>query len=213
MELLSKNLTAEETVLKYMDTLQSTYDRFNRQGVNLSAFNNYEIANDIVFVMENLNYQKFSVFGASFGTLVVQHLLLNHSEHIESAVMNAVVDVNHCFSNMHTNSIKTLDVIFERCEKDEEIRQAFPELKNRFLALIEKLNESPDTILVRRPGTNKMHNMVLNGNRLSVWIFAQMYWNTQIPLTLSKLFAGDYSEIIQSPHILFPLQNFSNGLY
>ena len=120
MELLSENLTAEKTAGIYMDALQSAYKRFESQGVNLSAYNNYEIANDIVFVMENLNYQKFSVFGASFGTLVVQHLLLNHSEHITSAVMNAVVDINHAFGNMHTNSLKTLDEIFENCPGESE---------------------------------------------------------------------------------------------
>jgi pimeloyl-ACP methyl ester carboxylesterase len=212
MDLLTKNLTPEKTIDVYMDTLQTVYKRFERQGVNLSAFNDYEIANDIVFVMEKLNYEKFSVFGASFGTLVVQHLLLNHSEHIVSAVMNAVVDVNHGFANMHTNSINTMDKIFEKCEKDEELKQAYPDLKNRFLALIEKLNHKPDTIMAKKPGTGTMHKIVLNGNRLSVWTFSQMYWNTQLPLTLSNLLNGDYSEIIKTPQILFPLSNFSNGL-
>ena len=89
--------------------------------------------------------------------------------------------------------------IFENCEKDENLNQAYPDLKNRFLELIDKLNKQPETIILKRPGKQTTHNMVLNGNRLSAWIFAQMYWNTQIPSTINKLLAGDYSEIIQSP--------------
>ncbi len=79
-----------------MDSLQSAYDRLVQEGVNLSAFNDYEIANDIVFVMEQLNYEKFSVFGSSFGTLVTEHLLLNHSEHLVSVTGEKFIGVSEC---------------------------------------------------------------------------------------------------------------------
>jgi len=92
------------------------------------------------------------------------------------------------------------------------LNKAYPDIKNRFLSLIDRLNRQPDTILVKRPSVGTMHKMVLNGNRLSAWIFAQMYWNTQIPLTMNKILTGDYSEIIKTPQILFPLTDFSNGL-
>lgn len=212
MYLLDKNLTPEETVALYMDTLKVAYNRFGRQGINLSAFNNFEIASDIVYVMEQLGYKKFSIFGVSFGTLVAQHVLLNHSDHLVSIVLNAIADLNHGFANFHTNSIKTLDAIFEKCKSDEQLNTAYPDLKNRFLSLIAKLNENPDTLMIKNPSDGKMYKVLMNGNRLSVWIFAQMYYNTQIPLTLHKILTGDYNEIIQNPGIVFPLQDFSNGL-
>ncbi|NOY36850.1 MAG: alpha/beta hydrolase [Chlorobi bacterium] len=212
MALLDKNLTPEETVDLYLDALKRAYNRFERNGVDLSAFNDYEIASDIVYVMDHLGYEKFSVFGSSFGTLVVQHLLLNHSGHMVSAVLNAVVNMDSCFYNMHTNSIKTLDAIFEKCENDEKLNQAYPDLKNRFLALLKRLNEHPDTLMVKNPADGKMYKLLLNGSKLSVWIFTRMYWDTQIPLTLHKILSGDYSEIINDPGMLFPLPDFSYGL-
>jgi len=210
--LADKHLSTELTIELYMDSLQSAYKRFEQEGVNLSAFNDYEIANDIVYVMEQLDYKKFSVFGSSFGTLVAQHLLLNHSEHLVSVTMNAVVDFNRGLTKMHTNSIQTLEDIFQRCEDDPELNQAYPDLKNRFLSTLSRLNESPDTLDIEYAKDGKMYKIPLNGNKLSVWIFGQMYWDAQIPSTLHKILSGDYSQIIQDPGLIFPLHEFSNGL-
>lgn len=212
MYLVEKNLSVEKTIDLYMDTLKVVYNRFANQGVNLSAYNNFEIANDVVYVMEQLGYDKFSIFGSSFGTLIAQHLLLNHSEHLVSAVMNATVDINRALYGMHTNSINTLDAIFEKCKKDKKYAVAFPDLKTRFITLLENLNAHPDTILVKYPVDGKTYRVLLNGNKLAVWLFSEMYWNTQIPLTLHKLLSGDYSEIQERPGMIFPLHEFSNGL-
>ena len=210
--LADKHLSTELTIELYMDSLQSAYDRLEQEGVNLSAFNDYEIANDIVFVMEQLNYEKFSVFGSSFGTLVTEHLLLNHSEHLVSVTMNAVVDINKAFTNMHVNSIQTLENLFIRCESDPELNLAYPDLKNRFLSTLARLNESPDTLDIEYAKEGKMYKVPLNGDKLSVWLFGAMYWDAQIPSTLHKILSGDYSQIIQDPGMIFPLNEFSYGL-
>lgn len=210
--LADKNLTVEESLKLYMDSLRSAYNRLEKKGVNLSAFNDYEIASDITYVMEKLNYDKFSVFGSSFGTLVTQHLLLNHSEHLVSVTMNAVVDINKAFPEMHTNSIQTLEQIFHTCENDPELSKAYPDLKNRFLSTLARLNESPDTLVMEYWKTGEMYKIPLNGNKLSAWLFGNMYWDAQIPSTLHRILSGDYSQIIQNPGMIFPLNEFSFGM-
>lgn len=212
MYLVDKNLSVEETIDLYMDTLKVVYNRFTQEGINLSAYNSFEIANDIVYIMQQLGYEMFSVFGSSFGTLVAQHLLLNHSEHLVCAVMNATVDMNKGLYGMHTNSINALDTIFEKCKNDEKYAVAFPDLKNEFITLLDKLNAQPETLAIKYPVDGKTYNVVLNGKKLAVWLFAEMYWNTQIPLTLHKLLSGDYSEIQQRPGLIFPIYEFSTGL-
>jgi len=210
--LADKHLSAEKTIELYMATLQSAYDRLGKEGVNLSAYNDYEIANDIVFVMEQLSYGKFSIFGSSFGTLVTEHLLMNHSEHLVSVTMNAVVDINKAMPGMHTNSIQALEDIFEKCENDPELSQAYPDLKNRFLSTLKRLNESPDILYIEYGENGEMYKIPLSGNKLSVWLFGMMYWDAQIPATLDKILSGDYSKIIQNPGMIFPLNEFSYGL-
>jgi len=212
MSLLDKNFTSDQTLDLYMDTLKETYERFETEGVNLSAFNDYQIAKDIVFVMGQLGHDRFSVFGSSFGTLVCQHLLLNHSDHIVSVTMNAVVDINKAFPRLHTNANQTLETLFEKCRNDEALNKAYPDLKNRFLSTLKRLNEKPDTLQIKYAKDKKMYKLILNGNKLAVWIFADMYWDTKLPSTLHKILSGDYSQIVKKPGILFPLDDFSDGL-
>ena len=212
LSLVEKNLTADETIDLYLDTLQNVYNRFTSEGVNLSAFNSFEISNEIAYVMKQLGYEKFSLFGTSYGTMVAQNLLLNHSDRLVSVVMNGTMDLNRGGYDMHTNMINMLDSIFEKCQNDTKYAASFPDLKNRFIDLLKRLNEKPDTIMAKYWVDGNTYKVVLNGNRLSVWLFNQMYGNTQIPLTIHKILSGDYSEIIENPGLIFPLHEFSMGL-
>ncbi len=212
VELAQQNFSIEKTIDRYMDTLSVTYDRFKNEGINLSAYNSLEIANDIAFVMEQFDYDTFSAFGSSFGTLVAQHLLLNHSDHLDSVVMNATVEMNKALYGMHKNSVDALESIFKQCEQNPEYHEAFPDLKNRFLNLLEELNQKPVILSAKNPKDGKTYDIAINGNKLSVWLFGDMYYNTQIPITLHKFVSGDFSEIQKRPGIIFPIPDFSNGL-
>ncbi len=212
ISLLDKHLPIDEIVKLYTDTIKSIYKRFANEGLNLSAYNYFETANDIVYIMEQLGYDKFAVFGSSAGTIVAQHLLMNHPENLSGVIMNAVVDIDNAMNEMHLSSINMLETIFGECESNEKYAKAFPDLKKRFLAVLDSLNNKPDTIIAKYPGRDEAYTIVLNGDRISAWVFNEMYWNTQLPMSLHKIINGDYSELIESPGPFFPMQDFSNGL-
>ena len=213
VELLDENLSADEVFRIYRDTIVSIQKRLTDAGVNLSAYNYWETASDLVFVMEQLGYEKFFAFGSSSGSIVAQHLLMDHSEHIAGIVMNAVVDLEPGFNNMYVHTIEKLDKIFKEVEQNETYAAAYPDLKERFLNTLDELNESPDMITVSLRGQEETYDIALNGNRISVWLFGQMYWNTQLPLSIHKIINRDYSEIIENPGVIFPLQSFSLGSF
>ena len=212
MSLLGQNLTTDETVSLYLDSLGSAYTRFTDAGVNLSAFNSLEISNEIAYVMTQLGYDKFSLFGTSYGTVVAQYLLLNHADRLTSVVMNATIDLHNGTYDMLTNTVNHFEEVFEQCERDPGLAAAYPDLKTRFLNLLRRLNEKPDTITTQYWDDGNNYQVVLNGNRVSAWLFNQMYGNTQLPLTLHQLLTGDYSAIMASPGLIFPLPEFSLGL-
>jgi hypothetical protein len=120
---------SEELASRYSEAIKRTKEEFDKQGIHLSAYNYWETASDLAFVMEKLGYEKFFAFGNSAGTIVAQYLLMEHSDH------------------------------------------------------------------------------------LADWLFSQMYWNTQLPLSMHKIIQKDYSELLGNPGIFLPLQNFSNGSF
>jgi len=212
LSLLEKNLTADQTINMYIDTLQVAYDRFTAQGIDLSAINSLEISNEIAYVMEQLGYEQFSMFGTSYGTEVVQYMLMNHADRLNSVVMNGTMDTSLGGYHMHTSLIEILESLFDTIEADPIYSEAYPNLKKRFLDKISELNLKPETIQIKYLKNEQEYDVKLNGNRIAVWLFYQMYNNTQIQLSIHKIVNGDFSEIIASPGIIFPIPEFSTGL-
>jgi pimeloyl-ACP methyl ester carboxylesterase len=163
--------------------------------------------------MERLGYEKYALFGNSAGTIVAQFMLMDHAEKLTALSLNAVVNVPAGFNKMCVTSVGKLESLFEEIESDETYSRAYPDLKKRFLATLESLNESPDTISVQFQNEDNPSTVVLDGNRVTIWVFSHMYWNTQLPLSMYKIANKDYSQIIQDPGIFLPLQNFSYGLF
>jgi len=213
VELLGKHLSSDELISAYKEVITSIHKKFTDQGINLSAYNYWETASDIAFVMEKLGYEKFAAFGNSAGTIVAEYLLMEHADRLTALSLNAVVNVPPGFNKMCVTSVDKLESIFAEIEQNETYARAYPDLKKRFLSTLEALNESPDTITVLLPGAEEPSSVVLNGNRITGWVFTQMYWNTQLPLTMHLIANRDYSQIIQNPGGFLPLQNFSNGSF
>jgi pimeloyl-ACP methyl ester carboxylesterase len=213
VELLGKHLSSEELINAYTEVISTIRKKFSDQGINLSAYNYWETANDIAFVMEKLGYEKFAAFGNSAGTFVAQYLLMDHADKLSALSLNAIANVPPGFNKMCVTSVNKLESIFEEIEQNETYAKAYPDLKKRFLSTLEALNESPDTITVQLPGEDGPTDVVLNGNRVTGWLFTQMYWNTQLPLTMHLIASRDYSQIIENPGGFLPLSNFSHGLF
>jgi pimeloyl-ACP methyl ester carboxylesterase len=213
ISLLGKHLSSEELIGIYRDTIRSIQERFTGRGIHLSAYNYWETADDIAFVMEQLGYEKFAVFGNSAGTIVAQYLLMEHADKLTALSLNAVVNVPAGFNKMCATTVAKLDSIFEEISVNETYRKAYPDLKERFLSTLEELNESPDTIQVQFQGQEESTEVVLDGNRVTAWVFSHMYWNTQLPLSMQLIANRDYSQIVADPGTFLPLQNFSHGSF
>ena len=212
LSLLDKNISADETIVLYLDVLKKAYDRFTVQGIDLSAVNSKEIANEIAYVMTRLGYDTFAMFGSSYGSEIVQNMLMYHPERVSSAVLNGVVDIYRSGYDMHSGMVEALEEAFSAVDNSPVLTAAYPDLKERFLNKVSELNVRPDTLNLMYGPTGEEYKVLLNGNRIALWLFYQMYFNTQLPTSLDRISRGDYTEIISNPGLIFPIPEFSTGL-
>lgn len=213
LSMIDKDIRGKEANQILLTAMRASYDRFQKEGINLSAYNNAETAADIAMIMTTLGHDKFNIFGTSAGTMVAQHVMRDYPQRVRSVILNAAVPLGvPFFRNMMSNASESLERMFKHCEADEACNAAYPNMEEKFFAYLEQLNKEPVTIPVKHPDNGEEVSFVLNGDRLSTWIFASMYFNTQIPYSLSKFMAGDYSELQNSANIFFPMHNFSYGL-
>jgi len=213
MELLDEHLSYAEMMKKYRKGVHSVQEKFAEQGINLSAYNYTETASDIAFVMEALGYHTFAAFGNSAGTIVAQYLLMDHADKLSALSLNAVAHLPYGFSNMCVTSINKLESLFRVVENNKSYELAYSGLKQSFLSALIDLEASPEILEVILQGSETPTTIVLDGKRTAQWIFGQMYWNTQLPLTMHKITQGDYSEIVNNPAIFLPTPHFSNGSF
>jgi pimeloyl-ACP methyl ester carboxylesterase len=134
-------------------------------------------------------------------------------DRVRSAVLNAAVPLGRrLLQDMNPNAAASLEKAFRLCAADDTCDAAYPELEDRFFALLEQLNREPLTLPVTDPASGEAVDFVLNGDRVSTWLFSSMYMNPQVPATVGRFVAGDFSELQQHPEIFFPMTRFTYGL-
>ncbi len=210
-EMLEKDLSGDEMFALMKASVLKTNRRFEKEGINLNAFNNNEIADDINLVMTTLGFDKYNVFGFSAGTVTVQYLLKKYPEHIHSATMSGVVSLKDNVAASGSNTVATLENIFDICKNDIRYRAAYPDLENRFLSMLDSLNQHPATVELKdKNGDNFTYS--ITGDKISRWLAFGMYMNNQIPATIDKLLKGDFSQMTSTLFVMLPQKTFSHGL-
>jgi len=211
--MLDKNLNTDETMAILENALKASKDRFDKEQVNLAAFNNVETAADIAMILSELGYDKFNIVGSSAGTLVAHHVIRDYPERVRCAIMDAGLPIDSTiFKDYVPNIIQTLKQYFEECSNDLQCNAAYPDLENRFLNLIDTLNQNPLIFPVNDPQTGELIQYVFNGHQLSAFILNNLFYSTQLPYLIGKILDGDYSNIKQYANFILAPNYFSDGL-
>lgn len=142
--------------------------RFKQQGINPNAFNTRENAADIYFVAETLGYPQFNYYGVSYGTLLGQYVIAQADKHkakLRSVILDGVVrpDIDFNLASGHTMSY-ALRNLFHACAQDQQCNQAYPNLEQKFLAIVDQLNQKPVPLTLTIPSSKKTFVTQLDGN-------------------------------------------------
>jgi pimeloyl-ACP methyl ester carboxylesterase len=108
--------------------------------------------------------------------------------------------------------VDRLKKYFEECKNDPGCNAAYPDLEERFLNLLKRLNNQPVELILNDPVSGEEVKYVLNGYRLSSYLFFSMFYSTQIPFLIGKVLEGDYSDIKNSVAYGLAPNYFADGL-
>lgn len=211
--IMDKNLSPQETMVVLMEANKAVKKRFDKMGVNLSAYNNVETAADIAMVMSHLGYEQFNLAGSSAGTMVAHHVIRDYPERVRCAVLDAGLPIDPEIMFSYVSSIvDCLKNYFEECRKDPNCNAAYPDQEERFLQLLEKLNKDPEMLTLVHPETGEDLMYALNGYRLAENLFLSMFYSTQIPFQIGQFLDGDYSSLVGGLTYSLVPSYFADGL-
>ena len=117
-------------------------------GVDLGQYNSVTSAKDIAMLADAMGYGgSYNVYGTSYGTRLAQHALRTTPQRVRAAIMDGTVSVSEP-GNAHTSTkLSTqFDTIFGLCAADAFCNDRFPDLRSRFIAVLDDLAAEPITL-------------------------------------------------------------------
>ena len=114
-------------------------------GIDLAQYTSVASAKDIAMLADAMGYRgRYNLYGTSYGTRLAQHALRTTPDRVRAAIMDGTVSVSEP-GNAHTSSKlgTQYDTIFELCKSDAFCGERFPDLRTRFIALLNDLAADP----------------------------------------------------------------------
>lgn len=134
--------------------------------VDLAQYNSVVSAQDILHVAETLGYTEgYNLYGSSYGTRLTQFAMRSTPDGIRSVIIDGVVAPS--ISNVAYSMVKWSSPyvsLFNLCAADAECNAAYPDLPQRFNALLEEVAANPimlDPPIVVNSGYAKFFNSVV----------------------------------------------------
>ena len=118
---------------------------------------------DLELVRAALGYAELNLYGVSYGTRVAQHYLRRHPERARSLVLDGLVPASVALGpDTALESQAALDATWARCEADAPCAAAFPNIRARFDAVMQRLGEAPAHVTVPHPASGQPTPLVLS---------------------------------------------------
>jgi pimeloyl-ACP methyl ester carboxylesterase len=149
---LDRAIAREDDVAAFTGAVARAMRHWRARGVDLTAYNSEESADDIDDVRRALGVEKVVTFGASYGSHLALAHLRRHPESVARAVLQKVEGPDHTWK-LPGAVQRRLAALDSLATADPRIRAMMPGLMGPLAALIDTLGRRPVTVAVGRERT------------------------------------------------------------
>lgn len=168
-------------------------DRLLAEGVDLSAYTTAANAADVADLISQLGYDEVNLFGISYGTRLALAVMRDNPAGVRSVVLDSPYPPNVAATNEQALIAgMAIQAMLRGCAADSDCNDAFPDLEERFYALLERLNAEPLTAeLVDLDGETSATDITGDDlvGQLSDWLYVTDYVG-YMPLMIAELEEG-----------------------
>jgi pimeloyl-ACP methyl ester carboxylesterase len=162
------SMLAPETARRSQEAVRACHVRLASEGYDLSAYNTTENAADIADLRTALAIDSWHVYGVSYGTDLALHLVRDHPEGINSVVLDSVVPPqSNLLSHLWASAAGGYDAVFDACAAQARCAAAYPNLRNEFIAAVQRLAEKPLAVDLPAGGGQPAQRVVVDGYKLA----------------------------------------------
>ncbi|EPX76270.1 alpha/beta hydrolase [Salipiger mucosus] len=111
---------------------------------DLAAYNTANNARDVQAVMSALGYPEYNIFGISYGTRLALEVLRTAPEGVRAVIIDGVAPTGvKLYDDLFGPHGDSLEAMFDQCAADAGCAAAYPELRDKTLALGDILSDNP----------------------------------------------------------------------
>ena len=166
---------------------------WTEQGVDLSAYNSIESADDIDAVRRALGHEKIVLWGTSYGSHLALAYLRRHREHVARAVLMKVEGPDHTYKLPSTADAQ-LDRLQECINGNPQLAAKIPDLKKSIQRLTEQLAKTPVEVVLEPPGRDPV-TVVMGPHDLHTMVAMHLGFTgmlARLPRVIHELEAGHW---------------------
>jgi pimeloyl-ACP methyl ester carboxylesterase len=192
-------LDARSTRRKHVAATRECRRDLVARGIDIAAYNTTENAADFADLRRALGYDRWNMFGVSYGTDLALTILRDHPEGLRSVILDSTVPPSVvALSEFWPNARDGFQNIFRACKAQARCRMSFLNLERTFTKLVRRLESHPVRTTVADPATGQPTPVVLDGGALANWLVTMSFYTPSfkdVPSWIAQLAAGDPQSI------------------
>ena len=171
------------------DELSKQYD--------LTQYSTEAFVEDIDEIRRAMGYDKINLNGGSFGTYAALMYIRRHGENVRSAYLSSLVTLSNRVPLYHAQTAQeALEQLFSECEQDTACHSAYPNVREQFARLMNKVREAPIVTSVRHPTTGASTEIHLTERAFGDAVRVMLYRSArarEVPFLIERAMAGDFT--------------------
>jgi pimeloyl-ACP methyl ester carboxylesterase len=163
--------------------VQDCHDRLVRDGINLSAYNTIQNAEDVHDLIHALGYRQVNLDGVSYGTRLALTVMRLFPADVRSVLLDSTVPLQiGVNTGWPAANLRAFDTLFQGCAANAYCNQRYPHLRAVFTQLVTDLNAHPVSVQATDPNTGKVATGTLTGDEVLDGLTSALYDTSLIPL-------------------------------
>ena len=180
-------------------TATACADSMAAEGRDIGAYNASAVAVDIDDLRRLLGYERWNVYGWSYGGRYAQAMMNHNPDAIRSVVLSAPVPMGSVPMSRTVALHEALDLVFAQCNADAACNAAYPDLEQQFTALMELLETEPVRFEVPAssglPGAHFIVNRRVALRHIQMELYGE-YLAPVLPLIISEAARGNTDALL-----------------
>lgn len=191
---------SDEFKARYLDAEQRCRDRLVAAGINLDDFDTAQYATDLELVRQALGYERWSLWGVSYGTRVALEVARLYPDGIHGLVIDSVLPAPvDFFAGISASAQGSIARVVDGCAGDDACAERYGDLDELIGRTAAALDADPVTVQTRRPESDEPIDVLVDGPRFYDMLFGQLYRWTMIgrlPLLVERASRRDLTELV-----------------